>query len=105
MPRRVLEGIVVSDKNAKTVVVRVDRRVMHPLYKKFMNQTRKFHAHDAQDRFKVGDRVRIRECRPLSRLKRWEVLVDGDAPAATAAATAPAKAPKAKKPAKAAKPG
>lgn len=113
MPRRVLEGIVVSDKNAKTVVVRVDRRVMHPLYKKFMNQTKKFHAHDKQDRFKTGDRVRIQECAPISRLKRWEVLVDGDAPAVgagTAARTAAKaeaaktdKAPKAKKPAKDAK--
>lgn len=111
MPRRVLEGIVVSDKNAKTVVVRVDRRVMHPLYKKFMNQTKKFHAHDEQDRFKEGDRVRIRECKPISRLKRWEVMVDGDAPAAGAATAAKAaaaaarteKAPKAKKPAKGAK--
>jgi small subunit ribosomal protein S17 len=98
MPRRVLEGIVVSDKNAKTVVVRVERRIMHPLYKKFMNQTKRFHAHDEQDRFKVGDRVRIRECRPLSRLKRWEVLVEGDAPAAAAAE--PAKPAKAKKSAK-----
>jgi small subunit ribosomal protein S17 len=95
MPRRVLEGIVVSDKNAKTVVVRVERRIMHPLYKKFMNQTKRFHAHDEQGRFKVGDRVRIRECRPLSRLKRWEVLVEGDAPAAAAAeAAAPAKVKK-----------
>lgn len=111
MPRRVLEGIVVSDKNAKTVVVRVDRRVMHPLYKKFMNQTKKFHAHDEQDRFKEGDRVRIRECKPISRLKRWEVLVDADAPEAgaataakaAAAATRAEKAPKTKKPAKDAK--
>jgi small subunit ribosomal protein S17 len=101
MPRRVLEGIVVSDKNAKTVVVRVDRRIMHPLYKKFLTETKKFHAHDAQDRFKVGDRVRIRECRPLSRLKRWEVLADGE-PAAAAGTEA---APKAGKPAKTAKAG
>jgi small subunit ribosomal protein S17 len=104
MPRRVLEGIVVSDKSAKTVVVRVDRRVMHPLYKKFIAQAKKYHAHDEQERFKTGDRVRIQECRPLSRLKRWEVLADG-APAGAPAAAEPSaeKAPKAKKPAKPAK--
>ena len=107
MPKRVLEGIVVSDKNAKTVVVRVERRIMHPLYKKFMNFSKKYHAHDEQDRFKEGDRVQIRECRPMSRLKRWEVLTGGNAPAPSAAgapaapAAAEKKAPKAKKPAKA----
>ena len=79
MPRRELQGVVVSDKNAKTVVVRVDRRVQHPLYKKFITRTAKYHAHDEQRRFKVGDAVTIRECRPLSKLKRWEVMVEGAA--------------------------
>ena len=82
MPRRVMQGRVVSDKSDKTVVVRVDRHVMHPLYKKVVVRSTKYHAHDADNRFKVGDVVRIRECRPLSRLKRWEVLTEeaaGDA--------------------------
>jgi len=82
MPRRVLQGVVMSDKNAKTVVVRVVRRVMHPLYKKFVTQSKRYHAHDEQGRFKVGDTVRIRECRPISKLKRWEVVVE-DATAAS----------------------
>jgi small subunit ribosomal protein S17 len=86
MPKRVLQGVVVSDKNAKTVVVKVDRRVQHPLYKKFLTRTKKYHAHDEDRRFKVGDKVTIRECRPLSKLKRWEVVVEG------AAATPAAKA-------------
>jgi len=74
MPKRVLLGTVVSDKPDKTVIVRVDRRVMHPLYKKFIKQSRKYAAHDAENRFKVGDAVRIQECRPLSKRKRWLVL-------------------------------
>jgi small subunit ribosomal protein S17 len=77
MPRRVLQGIVVSDKNAKTVVVKVDRRVQHPLYKKFLTRTKKYHAHDEERRYKVGDFVTIRECAPISKLKRWEVVVEG----------------------------
>ena len=76
MPKRVMQGVVVSDKGDKTVVVRVERRIMHPLYKKFIRRSRKMHAHDPENRFKVGDRVRIQECRPISKLKRWEVLVD-----------------------------
>ncbi len=74
MPRRVLQGEVVSDKNDKTVVVRVERRVMHPLYKKFIRRTKKYAAHDEGNRFKVGDVVRIIECRPLSRTKRWRLV-------------------------------
>lgn len=73
MPKRVLQGIVVSDKTAKTVVVRVDRRVQDTLYKKFVTRSRKFMAHDENDEFKVGDQVRIEECRPLSARKRWIV--------------------------------
>ena len=76
MPRRVLQGVVVSDKSDKTVVVRVDRRVMHPLYKKYIRRSSKMHAHDPENRHKIGDTVRIRECRPLSKLKRWEVIAE-----------------------------
>ncbi len=74
MPRRIQQGIVVGDRNEKTVVVSVERRVKHPLYKKYIRRNNRFHAHDEQNQFKVGDRVRIRECRPISKLKRWEVL-------------------------------
>jgi small subunit ribosomal protein S17 len=77
MPRRELHGVVVSDKADKTVVVRVDRRVQHPVYKKFVVRSKKFMAHDEANRFKVGDVVRIRECRPLSARKRWEVVASG----------------------------
>ncbi|MBM3541690.1 MAG: 30S ribosomal protein S17 [Alphaproteobacteria bacterium] len=74
MPRRVLQGVVISDKMDKTVVVRVDRRIMHPIYKKFVRRSKKYHAHDEGNACKSGDVVRIRECRPLSRTKRWEVV-------------------------------
>ena len=74
MPRRVLTGTVVSDKMNKTVVVRIDRRVMHPLYKKIITRSKKYAAHDETDSFAVGDTVRIRECRPRSRNKRFEVI-------------------------------
>ena len=74
MPRRVLEGIVVSDKGDKTVVVNVERRVMHPIYKKFIKRSKRYMAHDEANKFKVGDVVQIRECRPLSRRKSWEVI-------------------------------
>ena len=67
MPRRVLQGTVVSDKADKTVVVTVQRRVMHPLYKKFITRTKKLAAHDPENRFKQGDMVRVRECRPVSK--------------------------------------
>jgi small subunit ribosomal protein S17 len=77
MPRRVLQGTVVSDKGDKTVIVRVERSVMHPLYKKIIRRSKKYHVHDADNRFKVGDQVRIRECRPISKTKSWEVLVEG----------------------------
>jgi len=74
MPRRVLTGTVVSDKMDKTVVVRIDRRVMHPLYKKIITRSKKYAAHDETDAVSVGDTVRIRECRPISRSKRFEVI-------------------------------
>ncbi|HYM32654.1 MAG TPA: 30S ribosomal protein S17 [Candidatus Cybelea sp.] len=75
MPKRILQGVVVSDKGDKTVVVSVERRVMHPIYKKFIRRSKKYHAHDSKNQFKVGDQVRIQECRPISKLKRWEVVV------------------------------
>lgn len=74
MPKRVLQGVVVSDKADKTVSVRVDRRVMHPIYKKFITRSKKYLAHDEANACKVGDTVRIEESRPLSRRKRWVVL-------------------------------
>ena len=74
MPRRVLQGTVVSDKADKTVIVRVDRRVMHPLYKKYVNRSKRYAAHDETNRYKVGDLVRIQEGRPLSKRKRFEVV-------------------------------
>jgi len=74
MPRRVLTGTAVSDKMSKTVVVRIDRRVMHPLYKKIITRSKKYAAHDDSDSLKVGDMVRIRECRPISRSKHFEVI-------------------------------
>jgi small subunit ribosomal protein S17 len=76
MPRRVLQGVVVSDKNAKTVVVQVERRYTHPLFKKTVRRTKKFHAHDEESTFKVGDIVWIQESRPISKNKRWVVLKD-----------------------------
>jgi len=74
MPKRILQGVVVSDKNAKTVVVKVERRFTHPVMGKTVRRSKKYHAHDEKREFKVGDVVRIRECRPLSRLKSWEVV-------------------------------
>ena len=78
MPRRVVQGVVVSDKMDKSVVVLVERRIMHPLYKKYIRRSSKYAAHDETNACKIGDKVRIRECRPLSKRKRWEVL-GGDA--------------------------
>ena len=79
MPRRVLSGIVVSDKMDKTVVVKVERRVMHPLYKKFISRSKKYSAHDENNACKVGDSVKIRECPPISKTKTWEVITDEQA--------------------------
>ncbi|KZD01114.1 30S ribosomal protein S17 [Oceanibaculum pacificum] len=76
MPRRQLQGTVVSDANEKTIVVQVDRRVMHPVYKKFITRSKKYHAHDEENRFKTGDLVKIEECRPISKNKRWRVVSD-----------------------------
>ena len=74
MPKRVLSGTVVSDKGNKTVVVRVERRVKHPLYGKIIKLSKKYHAHDAANEFHVGELVRIEECAPLSKLKTWKVV-------------------------------
>ena len=74
MPRRVMQGVVVSDKMDKSVVVLVERRVMHPLNKKFIKRSSKFAAHDETNKHKVGDRVWIEECRPISKRKSWVVL-------------------------------
>jgi len=74
MPKRVLTGTVVSDKADKTVVVRVERRVKHPLYGKIIKLSKKYHAHDAANEFHVGEIVRIEECAPISKLKTWAVL-------------------------------
>ena len=74
MPRRVLTGRVTSDKMNKTVTVLVDRRVMHPLYKKFIRRSKKYAAHDEENLCKVGDTVRIIECPPISKRKTWAVV-------------------------------
>jgi small subunit ribosomal protein S17 len=74
MPKRVLTGTVVSDKGDKTVVVRVERRVKHPLYGKIIKLSKKYHAHDAANEFHIGEIVRIEECAPVSKLKSWRVV-------------------------------
>jgi small subunit ribosomal protein S17 len=74
MPRRILQGVVVSDKGTKTVVVRVERTFLHPLLRKTVRRTKRYHAHDEQSAFKVGDIIQIQECAPKSKLKRWEVV-------------------------------
>ena len=74
MPKRVLTGTVVSDKGEKTVVVRVERRVKHPLYGKIIKLSKKYHAHDEANEFHVGEVVRIEECAPISKLKTWTVV-------------------------------
>ncbi|HEX5959317.1 MAG TPA: 30S ribosomal protein S17 [Hyphomicrobiaceae bacterium] len=74
MPKRVMQGVVVSDKNPKTVVVKVERRYTHPLLKKTVRRSKKFHAHDEADTHKVGDIVLIEESRPISKNKRWIVV-------------------------------
>ena len=76
MPKRILSGTVTSDKNAQTVTVVVERRYTHPLLNKTVRATKKYRAHDANDQFKVGDQVRIQECAPISKNKRWEVVAE-----------------------------
>jgi small subunit ribosomal protein S17 len=74
MSKRILQGVVVSDACEKTVIVRVERRVMHPIYKKFVTTSKKYAAHDADNRHRVGDTVRIEESRPISKRKHWVVM-------------------------------
>jgi small subunit ribosomal protein S17 len=74
MPKRMLQGVVVGDKQDKTVVVRVERRFTHPVMKKTVRRSKKYHAHDEKNEFSIGDQVWIEERKPLSRLKRWEVI-------------------------------
>ncbi|GJL85940.1 MAG: hypothetical protein DHS20C02_17150 [Micavibrio sp.] len=91
MPKRILEGAVVSDKQDKTITVLVERRYRHPVYKKYIKRSDKYAAHDENNQFKTGDRVQIVECRPISKRKTWQVLTSGEVPV-----KAP-KAPEAKK--------
>ncbi len=79
MPKRILQGVVVSDKNDKTIVVQVERRFTHPVMRKTVRQTKKYHAHDEDNRCKEGDIVRIEECPPVSKKKKWVVLAQGGA--------------------------
>ena len=74
MPKRILQGVVVSDACDKTIIVRVERRVMHPVYKKFITRSKKYAAHDENNAHKSGDVVRIEESRPISKRKSWVVL-------------------------------
>jgi small subunit ribosomal protein S17 len=117
MPKRVLTGTVVSDKADKTVVVRVERRVKHPLYGKIIRLSKKYHAHDQDNSYRAGEQVRIEECAPISKLKSWSVIdrigeakaapveiVEGATDEAEAAATAAIKAREAKAPKKAPEP-
>jgi small subunit ribosomal protein S17 len=79
MPKRILQGVVTSDKNDKTIVVKVERRLLHPVFKKTVRLSKKYHAHDEKNEAKTGDVVRIEETRPLSKLKRWSFVSKVDA--------------------------
>lgn len=74
MPKRILQGVVVSDANDKTVTVKVERRFTHPLLKKVVRRTKKYRAHDENNSYKVGDTVQIEECAPISKNKKWTVV-------------------------------
>ncbi|MFT4792078.1 MAG: small subunit ribosomal protein S17 [Paracoccaceae bacterium] len=76
MPKRILTGTVVGDQNTQTVTVSVERRFTHPVMKKTIRKSKRYRAHDANEQFKIGDAVRIRECQPISKTKRWEVVID-----------------------------
>jgi len=78
MPKRVMQGFVVSDQMEKTVVVNVERKFPHPLYKKYIKRSKRYHAHDKDNQYKIGDLVNIQECRPLSKTKRWVVISGGN---------------------------
>lgn len=79
MPKRILQGTVTSDKNDQTVTVLVERRFTHPVLKKTIRKTKKYRAHDAENQFKAGDVVRIEECAPISKTKRWRVVTEATA--------------------------
>ena len=74
MPKRILEGLVVSDKGDKTVIVKVERTILHPVLKKPVRKSKRYHAHDENNAYKTGESIRIIECAPKSKLKTWEVL-------------------------------
>lgn len=76
MPRRILQGTVTSDKSEQTITVLVESRFTHPLLKKTVRKSKKYHAHDPKNEFKIGDSVRIRECAPISKTKCWEVFAE-----------------------------
>ena len=78
MPKRIMQGVVVSDKMDKSVVVNIERRTQHPLYKKFIKRSKKYVAHDENNTCKEGDVVEIQECRPISRSKNWEVVTTSE---------------------------
>ena len=86
MPKRILQGVVVSDACDKTVIVRVERRFIHPIYKKYVSRSKKYAAHDEDNRYHAGDAVRIEESRPLSKRKRW-IVVSGPGGTPAGAAT------------------
>ena len=75
MPKRILNGVVTSDANAQTITVSVERRFTHPVLKKTIRKSKKYRAHDENNTFKVGEQVRIIECAPRSKTKRWEVII------------------------------
>ena len=79
MPKRILQGVVTSDKNAQTVTVLVERRFKHPLLQKTVRKSKKYRAHDPLNQFKEGDTVRIQECAPISKSKRWTVITEAQA--------------------------
>lgn len=79
MPRRILQGTVTSDKNDQTITVLVERRFKHPLLQKTVRKSKKYRAHDPENQFKTGDSVRIVECAPLSKTKRWHVVTEANA--------------------------
>ena len=79
MPKRILQGTVTSDKNEQTITVLVERRFTHPVLKKTIRRSKKYRAHDATNKFKTGDTVRIEECAPISKTKRWTVVIDAAA--------------------------
>ena len=93
MPKRVLNGVVVSDACDKTVIVRVERRFMHPVYKKYVSRSKKYAAHDEDNRYRAGDPVRIEESRPLSKRKHWIVIGGPEQAAPGRRAAAPAEQP------------